>query len=118
MIIGHTFEFSAAHHLPWHKGKCKNLHGHTWKVEVQISGDLDENGTVVDFIKLKVWLRDIIDQLDHKNLNDIIDNPTCELIAEYIFQRVRLLIPVNTWYRVERVKVWESDDSFAIMKGE
>ena len=68
--------FDASHIIPGHPGKCKNLHGHSYKVEVFIIGNqLDDNGILqgADFIDLKNALRTIVDKYDHKHLNDIIE---------------------------------------------
>lgn len=81
--------FSSAHHLRNYEGKCENLHGHNWKVQVVVSGEkLDDEGLLIDFTILKVILKKITDQLDHKDLNGLEHfsgiNPTSENIATYI----------------------------------
>lgn len=64
--VSKTFEFSAAHILPNHPGKCKNLHGHNYKVEVKLTGPLnEETGMVIDFGDLKETVNHYIDQMDH-----------------------------------------------------
>ena len=70
-FIEKTFEISASHKLQLsYRSKCENLHGHNWKVTVMCkSRTLDENGMVVDFSVVK---NNIQEQLDHKNLNDIL----------------------------------------------
>jgi len=100
---------SAAHHLPDYKGKCSNVHGHSWRIEVDIDGSVDPNtGMLVDFSKIK----DIINELDHKDLNDIIPNPTAEHIVCYILNRMRDEIPLKMSDEAQ-VKVWESATSWA-----
>ncbi|MCD6220945.1 6-carboxytetrahydropterin synthase QueD, partial [bacterium] len=90
-------EFSAAHRLKNYKGKCENLHGHNWKVEVVISGEfLDKTGLLLDFGILKEKLNFVLKKLDHKNLNRISffyrTNPTSENIAYYIFIKMKTLL--------------------------
>jgi 6-pyruvoyltetrahydropterin/6-carboxytetrahydropterin synthase len=68
MVISKEFEFCAAHLLPFHRGKCKSLHGHSYRVEVQLVGDTDEFGMVEDFGDLKVLVNPILDELDHSFL--------------------------------------------------
>ena len=108
--------FSAAHRLREYKGKCEALHGHNWKVQVTIGSDkLDKTGMVTDFKKAKSMLDDILNDLDHKELNQIQHfkkyNPTSELIAEYIYNRYqkKLRPPL----RLEKVSVWETPNSCA-----
>src|SRR4029079_13876216 len=65
-------EFSAAHALRGYKGKCENLHGHNYKVQVYVRGaQLDHIGMLVDFTQLKAVTRDLIRSLDHQHLNEL-----------------------------------------------
>lgn len=105
--------FSAAHRLRDYEGKCENLHGHNWLVETAVSsGDLERNGLLVDFKILKSKLKDILERLDHTNLNELPyfkeKNPTSENIAKLIFDMLKdnAVVP-------RRVSVWESDTSCA-----
>src|ERR1039458_697538 len=76
------FTFDAAHRLEWHTGKCRNLHGHSYRLDVTVAGGLDANGVVIDFdILHSVVTREVIDQWDHRDLNEVLDNPTAELLA-------------------------------------
>jgi len=102
-------DFDAAHKLVGHEGKCAELHGHTWKVEVFVVGQkLNDIGVLVDFNMLEERLNKIIERLDHKFLNDIkeIGNPTCENISKYIFENLKDL-PNNA--KLEKVRVWEGE---------
>ena len=76
--------FSAAHQLCDYDGPCENLHGHTWRLEMQVSGEtLDHVGMLVDFKILKGFLKEERDKLDHKFLNDILEfSPTSEKLAK------------------------------------
>jgi 6-pyruvoyltetrahydropterin/6-carboxytetrahydropterin synthase len=109
--------FSAAHNLREYKGKCENLHGHNWNVEVYIESDLlNEEGMVVDFIELKRILKDILDNLDHKYINEVKPfdslNPTSENLARYIFKSISDKLKIES-LSVKRVDVWETESSKA-----
>jgi len=112
--------FDAAHFLPNYVGKCSNLHGHHWVVELGITGSvMEEQGFVVDFSNLKVWLNDyVVDQFDHSLLNDMISNPTAENIALRIKREFEETgHQVSGDVRLEFVRVWETEDSYAEVKG-
>ena len=109
--------FSAAHRLINYKGKCENLHGHNWKVQVSIAAkELDNQGMVIDFRKIKQKLNRILVKLDHGYLNEISYfkkcNTTSEHIARYIYLELTGLIK-KKGLRVEEVTVWETDTSSA-----
>ncbi len=109
--------FSAAHRLREYRGKCENLHGHNWRVEVTIaSKQLDKRGMVIDFRKLKEKLGSILDKLDHTYLNELSEfkkiNPTSENIASYIYSRLKKLI-TGKKITVKKVSVWETKDTSA-----
>ena len=95
--------FDSAHWLPEvpEGHKCKRMHGHTYRVRLEISGKVDPvTGWVIDYAELKAKWLPIKDQLDHRLLNDFIDNPTCENIAKWIgvtlgIHRVELRETVN-----------------------
>jgi len=113
-------KFSAAHQLKGYEGKCEELHGHNYRVEVAISGkDLTEAGLLLDFKEVKRVLREIIDEyFDHKMLNEVElfkdRNPSAENIAQVIFYLVKEKLPKNV--RLEWVRVWETDTSSALFK--
>jgi 6-pyruvoyltetrahydropterin/6-carboxytetrahydropterin synthase len=88
--VRRRFRFEAAHELPRHPGKCRNLHGHSYELFVIVDGPVDpESGMVVDFSDLKKMVRrEVVDPLDHKYLNDLIENPTAELVAVWIWNRL------------------------------
>ena len=109
--------FSSAHYLREYKGKCENLHGHNWKVEAIVGrASLDGTGLVMDFGDLKRILRGILDELDHKLINDIeffkTNNPTSENMAYYIYNRLKAAV-TGSGCAVQRVNVWETRDSCA-----
>ena len=106
-------EFSSAHSLREYRGKCEELHGHNWKVELAVaSGRLDKTGLVMDFKKLKQHLWTVLEKLDHRHLNELAFfkkvNPTSENIARYIYHSVKKKIPT-----VKSVTVWESEKASA-----
>ena len=109
--------FSAAHLLRNYKGKCENLHGHNWKVEVTVSTEtLDEAGMAIDFTELKQKTSAIIKQFDHQYLNEIKYfkevNPSSENIAAYIFNLLKEKLDDKN-VRLTKVSVWESENSKA-----
>lgn len=109
--------FAAAHFLPNYSGKCKNLHGHTWSIELGVSGIVDkESGFVIDFSELKEGLQPILDSFDHHLLNDIIANPTAENIARFIFDKIVYFLR-GRGLKVKFVRVWETEDSYAEVLG-
>ena len=108
MIRGH---FDAAHALHGYPGECRELHGHTWDVEVVVRGGaLDEVGIVYDFKTLKDDLASVLDPLDHAYLNEVppfdLQNPTAENLSRYIFERLAGVIADGI--DVIEVSVWES----------
>ncbi|MGA2714255.1 MAG: 6-carboxytetrahydropterin synthase QueD [Bryobacteraceae bacterium] len=115
--IEHTF--AAGHALRHYKGKCENVHGHNYKVQVVVRGEkLDATGMLADFVELKRLLRNISEPLDHVFLNDIEPfttvNPSAENIALYICEKMQQGIKQDNakqdnGIEVAEVKVWETD---------
>jgi 6-pyruvoyltetrahydropterin/6-carboxytetrahydropterin synthase len=107
--------FAAGHALRNYKGKCENVHGHNFRVQVKIDGErLDDTGMLVDFIDVKNLMRGVIDRLDHQFLNEIppfdVKNPSAENIAEYFHDRMTTgLATAPVPVRVREVTVWETD---------
>ena len=106
--------FSSAHNLRGYKGKCEELHGHNWKVEVEVgSKKLDKTGMVMDFTYLKDKLKKVLEPMDHKYLNKIPYfkkvNPTSENIAKYIFDKLSTSLSVGNLkgLNILEVTVWE-----------
>ncbi|MHC1579744.1 MAG: 6-carboxytetrahydropterin synthase QueD [Candidatus Alkanophagales archaeon] len=111
--LGVTAGFSAAHRLPQHEGKCRELHGHTYRVEVVFEGEQKEDGMVADFSQLKGVVRDALEALDHKYLNEVLENPTSENIAVFILEHVaRLAERRGLGVEVVAVRVWEDEDKW------
>ncbi len=110
-----TTQFAAAHRLDNFYGKCEALHGHNWKVEVYLLGErLDEAGLLKDFGVVKARTNDILQEVDHKYLNELPafshQNPSSENLARYLFERLSAVLN-DGGIRVSKVSVWESDTS-------
>jgi len=109
--------FSAAHQLRGYKGKCENLHGHNWKVQVHVAAEkLNEIDIGIDFHDLKRFTREVVGSLDHTFLNEIFPfterNPSSENIAKWIHDTLKK--KVNSEYiHLTAVTVWESDAASA-----
>jgi 6-pyruvoyltetrahydropterin/6-carboxytetrahydropterin synthase len=115
-------QFAAAHHLRNFQGKCEQLHGHNWKVEVFVqAAKLDSAGLVRDFGEIKAITQDILNQLDHHYLNELPpfqeENPSSEHIARYLFRQLSSRLNDDR-ARVSKISVWESDTSCATYIGE
>lgn len=114
--VTRRFKFCYAHHLPGYEGKCKTVHGHNAVVEVTF-GDTEDDfpGMVIDFTKIKEYVKPIIEKLDHKNLNDFpflsIETlpPTAEVIAEYIGREI-LLTAIGKY--LQKIRLYETEDCF------
>jgi len=100
-------KFCAGHFLKRYKGKCKNPHGHTWKVAVKLQyTKLNKIGLAVDFKKVKKELDKILP--DHKFLNEIYSfNPTAENLAEYFYTKLKKKFKKH----LVSVRVWESSEA-------
>lgn len=131
MKVSKEFNWEMAHRLPFHKGRCKNLHGHTYKALIQFEGELNENGMLIDFYDIFKIVNPIIDEMDHsmicdkndkellevaKKINErivIIDRPTtAENISIYITEKILgSNVPENLLSVT--VRVYETPDAFA-----
>jgi 6-pyruvoyltetrahydropterin/6-carboxytetrahydropterin synthase len=106
-------DFAAAHYLREYEGVCSRLHGHNWKVEVNVEArQLDKVGMGVDFKVIKEATRGLIDRLDHYNLNELPPfdrvNPTAENIAAFLYRELSQQLNTNT-VQVNAVTLWETD---------
>jgi len=113
--------FSGAHRLRTLHGKCEQLHGHNWKVEVSVVSDrLNKEGVVIDFTVLKQKVEKVLKPLDHHYLNDLSyfsgKEPSSENIAKYIFDRLKA--ELKGYHAVlKEVTAWESETSCATYFG-
>jgi len=113
-------QFSSAHNIRGYEGACENLHGHNWKVEVSISSEkLDSCGMVMDFSELKKLTAKVLEELDHKHLNELPyfekSNPSSENIACHIFNKLKEEFKGKNC-KLAKVNVWETDTSCASYK--
>ena len=109
--------FSAAHQLREFQGACEQLHGHNWKLEVYVAGeDLNKVGVVLDFKILKGHVKEILDTLDHKFLNELPTfkdhNHSSENIARYVAQELAQRLE-DPQIKISRVTAWESENACA-----
>jgi 6-pyruvoyltetrahydropterin/6-carboxytetrahydropterin synthase len=118
MEIWREFTFEAAHLLPNvpEKHKCRRLHGHSYRVRIYVEGDLDpELGWVIDFANIKNACEPIRQQLDHYYLNEIegLENPTAEVIAKWIWQRLAPQLPI-----LSKIEIGETCTSGCVCRGD
>lgn len=118
MEIFRSFTLEAAHHLPNvpEGHKCRRLHGHSFRVDVHVSGPVgDDSGWVMDFADVKAAFAPIHDALDHRYLNEIegLENPTSENLARWIWTRLRPRLP-----QLSRLVVRETCTSGCTYRGE
>ncbi|NJD22439.1 MAG: 6-carboxytetrahydropterin synthase QueD [Melioribacter sp.] len=131
MRIAKEFTWEMGHRLPFHSGKCKNLHGHSYKCLVELTGDTDKNGMVMDYYDLKKVVEPILDELDHsfmvykkdfemievlEKLNSrkvVVDfETTAENICNYLLNRIKSAkLPNNI--RSLKIRVLETENSYA-----
>lgn len=116
MQIRKRFRFEAAHSLPNHPGKCARMHGHSYRLDVAISGPLHRDGPargmVEDFGALEALVTaEVLDALDHRTLNEAIENPTAEEIALWIWRRLEPKLP-----SLDELVLWETPNACAVLK--
>ena len=104
--VTRAFAFEAAHKLPWHQGRCRDLHGHSYRLEVTVEGPVGDDGLVIDFSDVKgIVESEVLARYDHRYLNDLMDNPTAELLAAEVWKHLEAAgLPVV------RIRLWETAD--------
>ena len=105
--------FSAAHHLLNYEGECEHQHGHNWKVQVFARGEnLDKAGILIDFKVLKKVVAEVLELLDHQDLNELEyfkgTSPSSETIAKFIYKKLK-----EKFYTITKVSVWETERACA-----
>jgi 6-pyruvoyltetrahydropterin/6-carboxytetrahydropterin synthase len=115
--ISQAFRFEAAHVLPHvaEDHRCRQLHGHSYRVELRLEGPVNPaTGFVADFFAIEAAFKPLLQRLDHRYLNDIegLENPTAENIAVWIWERTKPALP-----HLARVVVFETPDCFAEYDG-
>src|SRR5256714_14939307 len=110
--------FSSAHQLRGYRGKCENLHGHNYRIEIYARGrELNNIGLLVDFVELKAAADEIVNYLDHRNINELPPfdeelNPSAENLARYILERVSSRVG-DERVQVYKVRCFETPTSVA-----
>jgi len=114
------YRFEAAHRLAWHPGKCRRLHGHSYVLEVEVAGPLDDRGVVIDFDEVDE-VDEVVagagavlggpDGLDHADLNERLPNPTAELVAVLVGERLDA-----AGLRWSRLRLWETEDGSVVLE--
>lgn len=127
VLVSKEFTFDAAHHLHCYEGKCKNLHGHTYKVIFGISGYVNEIGIMIDFGDIKdIWKNEIEIYLDHRYLNEFLPpmNTTAENMVVWIYEKMSEALNSGdrkdnyVGARLEFVRLYETPTSYAEAKRE
>jgi len=114
MRLDVEFYFAAAHRLPRYEGPCFRMHGHNYKFFVGIEGDVDpRSGMIADFGEIKrVVQEQVLARVDHRNLNDILENPTAENIARWIWEALETHL-----VGLAEVRLYEIPDSCVTYRG-
>ena len=113
------YTFAAGHALRGYKGKCENVHGHNYKVQLVVGGEqLDSTGLLMDFVEVRKDIKELVERLDHRFLNDLAPfdklNPSAENIARHIYeQAVQQLKPAENGAGISSITVWETETSAA-----
>lgn len=116
------FRFEAAHVLPDYDGPCANLHGHSYIMDVEVSGNMGDYpdlpiGMIIDFKELKRIVKEkIINYMDHQYLNDLnegLARPTAEIMVVFIADILRAAFKIEKDLTVERIRLYETADSYA-----
>ncbi len=114
-MIKLSFEtvISSAHFLRDYQGICSRIHGHNWKIRVEIRADkLNKEGMVIDFKELKKLTWEVIGPFEHQNLNDISPfdkiNPTAENIVKYFFKELKRILPNEI--NLVNIRLWETEN--------
>ena len=119
VLISKEFTFDSAHHLHAYDGKCQNLHGHTYKLQVIMNGKPDYRGIVIDFAEIKRMTKErIINRLDHKYLNEVLPlmNTTAENMVVWIYEELNQALleeGLAPNIKLEEVRLWETPTSYA-----
>ncbi len=112
MLITKEFTFDSAHKLLNYNGLCANLHGHTYRLQVTLSGPVLKNGMVYDFVDLKrIVTEKAISKLDHKFINKTIKQSTAENIVIWIWKHLEKDLPLY------EIKLWETPTSYVTYSG-
>ncbi len=113
------YTFAAAHRLPRHPGKCKNMHGHNYKMQVVLRGEPDaDQGLVIDFGDIdKIVQERVLALCDHKTFNDLLENPTAENIASWLWSRLAREGEFAGLPGLFEVRLWEIPTACVVYRG-
>lgn len=117
VTVTKIYTFEACHNLPHYVGACNNLHGHSYKLEVTVAGEIESDrdcshyGMIIDFKDLKEIINKVAGKYDHSNLNDFFPNPTAEIMVGKIAKDIQLNLPRNCC--LVSCKLWETATSYA-----
>ena len=118
MLLRKEFTFDAAHNLVRYHGKCEALHGHTYRIAVVLEGTPDEEGMIMDFTDLSDIVKErVVSRLDHSYVNDVIEQPTAENIAHWIWDQIETRVRRPNC-ALSSVEVWETGASCATLRAE
>ena len=114
MIVRKEYRFEAAHFIHNHPGRCRNLHGHSYRLFVSVEGPVDaETGMVLDFEGLSRIVRErVLQKLDHHFLNDLIPLSTAENISVWIWEQLKPALP-----ELSQIELFETADNCVIYRG-
>ncbi len=109
------FRFAAAHRLPRYDGPCFRMHGHNYRMFVAVEGETDpRSGMIADFGVIKKTVQErVLSQVDHQTLNDVLENPTAENIARWVFEALKPALP-----GLCEVRLYEIPDCCVTYRGE
>ncbi len=115
MRVRRRFDFEAAHALPHHPGKCRRLHGHSYRLVVTVDLPVDPaTGLAIDFSDLKATVRrEALDLLDHRDVGEVVENPTAERIAAWAWSRLHGPLP-----GLVELELFETRSCSVIYRGE
>jgi 6-pyruvoyltetrahydropterin/6-carboxytetrahydropterin synthase len=115
MRLDVEFQFAAAHRLPRYDGPCSRLHGHNYKVFIALEGEVDPaSGMIADFGVIKAKVQEhLLARVDHRDLNDVLENPTAENIARWIWEVLQPHLP-----GLVEVRLYEIPDSCVTYRGQ
>ena len=116
MQIRKSFTFEAAHVLPNHPGKCSRLHGHSYRLDVALEGALHDAGPAAGMVEdfetvSRVVKASVVGRLDHRSLNDLIENPTAEQIVVWIWARLAPELPA-----LAELTLWETRKACVVLR--
>jgi 6-pyruvoyltetrahydropterin/6-carboxytetrahydropterin synthase len=115
MMLRVEFQFNAAHRLPYYEGPCFHTHGHNYKLLVFVEGPVDaRTGLSIDFLRVKEIVRErVLKDIDHNDLNQVLDNPTAENVVMWMWDRLKPALP-----GLQEMQLYETADAAVIYRGE